>query len=317
MTALLEVNNISKSYQVSSRLFGATTESILSDVSFELESGKILAVVGESGSGKSTLARQVVKLEQPDSGEMFLDGKPYVSIPDLHQRVRMIFQNPAASLNPRKRVYQLLEGPLKNYRNLSRSERDDLIFQSLEKVGLSNEQAQRYPHMLSGGQGQRIAMARAIISGPQVIVADEAVSALDVSVQAQILNLIMDLRDDMGMSWLFITHDISVVNVIADTVLVLYAGRVMEMGPVKQVLESPLHPYTRKLLQSVPGVDSPGNEVVAVDVKSASDDTLPEGPACAYLARCPLADKYCAECVPPMMNLDKHLVACLKAVKSP
>jgi dipeptide transport system ATP-binding protein len=316
MSALLEVNNISKSYQLPSRLLGTTTECILSDISFELEAGKILAVVGESGSGKSTLARQVVKLEQPDSGEMFLDGKAYASVPDLHQRVRMIFQNPAASLNPRKRVYQLLEEPLKNLRNLSSSERGVLIYQCLEHVGLDKDQALRYPHMLSGGQRQRIAIARAIILSPQVIVADEAVSALDVSVQAQILNLIMDLRDDMGMSWLFITHDISVVNVIADTVLVLYAGRVMETGPVKQVLESPLHPYTRKLLQSVPCVDSTGNELVTVDVNPASDDEVPKGPACAYLARCPIADKHCAECIPPMMNLDKHQVACLKAVES-
>ncbi len=316
MSALLEVNNISKSYQLPSRLLGTTTECILSEISFELESGKILAVVGESGSGKSTLARQVVTLEQPDSGEMLLDGKPYISIPDIHQRVRMIFQNPIASLNPRKRVYQLLEQPLKNLRNLSSSERRELIFQCLEHVGLDKDQAQRYPHMLSGGQRQRIAIARAIILSPQVIVADEAVSALDVSVQAQILNLIMDLRDDMGMSWLFITHDISVVKVIADTVMVLYAGRVMEMGPVKQVLESPLHPYTRKLLQSVPCVDCAGNDVVAVDVKSASYDKAPIGPACAYLARCPIADKHCAECLPPMMNFNKHLVSCLKAVES-
>ena len=317
MSALLEVNNISKSYQLPSRLLGTTTECILSEISFELESGKILAVVGESGSGKSTLARQVVNLEQPDSGEIFLDGNPFVSVPDIHQRVRMIFQNPAAALNPRKRVYQLLDEPLKNLRNLSSSERSELIFQSLDHVGLDEDQAQRYPHMLSGGQRQRIAIARAIILNPQVIVADEAVSALDVSVQAQILNLIMDLRDDMGMSWLFITHDISVVKVMADTVLVLYAGRVMEMGSVKQVLESPLHPYTRKLLQSVPGVDSTGNEVVAIDIKSVSSLKSPDGPACAYLARCPIADEACAESIPPMMNVEKHWVACLKARQSP
>ena len=317
MSALLEVNNISKSYQLPSRLLGTTTECILSEISFELESGKILAVVGESGSGKSTLARQVVNLEQPDSGEIFLDGNPFVSVPDIHQRGCRDRPGRRRYQHPRKRVYQLLDEPLKNLRNLSSSERSELIFQSLDHVGLDEDQAQRYPHMLSGGQRQRIAIARAIILNPQVIVADEAVSALDVSVQAQILNLIMDLRDDMGMSWLFITHDISVVKVMADTVLVLYAGRVMEMGSVKQVLETPLHPYTRKLLQSVPGVDCTANDVVAVDVKSISGLKSADGPACAYLARCPIAEKRCAESIPPMMNVEKHWVACLKARQSP
>ena len=229
MPALLEARNISKSYQLKSGMFSSTAANILSDVSFELQAGQILAVVGESGSGKSTLARQVVMLEQPDSGEMLLDGNPFISLPDIHQRVRMIFQNPAASLNPRKRVYQLLEEPLKNYKKLTTIGREDLIYKTLEHVGLNRDQSSLYPHMFSGGQRQRVAIARSLILNPEVIVADEAVSALDVSVQAQILNLIMDLRDELGMSWLFITHDISVVNAIADRVMVLYAGRVMEI----------------------------------------------------------------------------------------
>jgi len=316
--ALLEVKMISKSYPQKTGILGSSSAQILRDVSFELESGQILAVVGESGSGKSTLARQLVKLEQPEQGEIFLEGKSYTAISDLQKRTRMIFQNPAASLNPRKRVFQQLQEPLRNLTDLSVSEQSDLIYECLQRVGLSKSQAQFYPHMLSGGQRQRIAIARAIIVNPQVIVADEAVSALDVSVQGQILNLILDLRNDMGMSWVFISHDISVVKLIADAVLVLFAGRVMEYGPAKLVLESPLHPYTQKLLQSVPGQElsklAPGkSDTEAANSRLIDQDELVTGSACVYLARCSIADKRCSNMVPPMITLGQHSVACLKA----
>ncbi len=311
MTELLEARNISKSYRIKSGLFGTGVSSVLHDISFKLGTGQILAIVGESGSGKSTLARQVVMLERPDSGEMYLEGIPFASCSDLHQRVRMIFQNPIASLNPHKRVYQLLEEPLKNYKNLSRSERDDLIYRTLEQVGLSRDQAQLYPHMFSGGQRQRVAISRALVLQPQVIVADEAVSALDVSVQAQILNLMMDLRDQLGTSWFFITHDISVVNVIADRVMVLYAGRVMETGSVKQVLEAPAHPYTQKLLQSVPAAGNT-KTVINEDI-SYVGDAIKSASACVYWNKCPLADSRCAESVPPMTSSGNRSVACFKA----
>lgn len=313
MTALLEAKNISKSYQVKSGLLGVRVASVLHDVSFQLQAGQILAVVGESGSGKSTLARQVVMLEQPDAGEMLLDGTSFLTAVDIHQRVRMIFQNPAASLDPRKRIYQLLEEPLMNYKELTGSQCEQLIYQTLQRVGLHRDQAGRYPHMLSGGQRQRVAIARALILSPQVIVADEAVSALDVSVQAQILNLIMDLRSELGMSWLFITHDISVVNVIADRVMVLYAGRVMESGPVKEVLGRPAHPYTKKLLQSVPGA----GDIDGIQVTEAMESPVKvsEGgkSGCVFRCRCPIADQFCAESVPPMISLDHRSVACFKA----
>ncbi|MDX2477065.1 MAG: ATP-binding cassette domain-containing protein [Gammaproteobacteria bacterium] len=313
MTVLLEVKNISKSYQVKSGMLGASVASVLHDVSFQLQAGQILAVVGESGSGKSTLARQVVMLEQPDAGEMLLDGTPFLSVVDIYQRVRMIFQNPAASLDPRKRIYQLLEEPLKNYTELPGSQCEQLIYQSLERVGLHRDQAGRYPHMLSGGQRQRVAIARALILSPEVIVADEAVSALDVSVQAQILNLIMDLRSELGMSWLFITHDISVVNVIADRVMVLYAGRVMESGPVREVLGRPAHPYTKKLLQSVPGAGDVDGMPFTEEIESPVKVSEEGKSGCVFRYRCPIADHFCAESVPPMISLDKRSVACFKA----
>jgi dipeptide transport system ATP-binding protein len=311
MKELLEARNISKSYRTKSGLFGTAVSSVLYDISFKLGTGQILAIVGESGSGKSTLARQVVMLERPDSGEMYLEGIPFASCSDLHQRVRMIFQNPIASLNPYKRVYQLLEEPLINYKNLSRSERDDLIYRTLERVGLNRDQAQLYPHMFSGGQRQRVAISRALVLQPQVIVADEAVSALDVSVQAQILNLMMDLRDEFGMSWFFITHDISVVNIIADRVMVIYAGRVMETGSVKQVLEAPAHPYTQQLLQSVPAAGDT-KTVINEDI-SFTDYAITSVSACVYWNKCPLADSRCAESVPPMISSGNRSVACFKS----
>jgi len=313
MSLLLEAKNISKSYRVKSGLFSSSENRVLDDVCFELEAGEILAVVGESGCGKSTLARQVVMLEKPDAGEILLDGKPLASIRDVHKRVRMIFQNPAASLDPRKRVYQLLDEPLLNYTNLPVVEREILINEALQHVGLNPDQSMRHPHMFSGGQRQRVAIARAIILSPQVIVADEAVSALDVSVQAQILNLVLGLRDELGMSWLFITHDIGVVNAIADRVMVLYAGRVMESGPVTEVLASPLHPYTSMLMKSVPGtgdfdtVDSTA-EAGSLDEVFGSQKT-----GCVFRHRCLRADKSCAESVPPLISTASHSVACFKA----
>ncbi len=312
MPALLSVNCISKSYKENTGLFTGSEKKVLDDVSFELESSEILAVVGESGSGKSTLARQIVMLEQPDTGEVLFNGSSLQSVSSVHRHIRMIFQNPAASLNPHKRIFQQLEEPLFNYTDLSRSERVKRIGQSLEYVGLRMAQVSSFPHMFSGGQRQRIAIARALILKPEIIVADEAVSALDVSVQAQIINLILDLKDELGISWIFITHDISVVNIIADKIVVLYSGKIMETGDAKDVLANPLHPYTKKLLHSVlemgAALKSDRNEA-----QSCADITfsLPN-PGCVYHNRCPLADKVCEESVPPMIEVNNQSVACFK-----
>lgn len=312
MPTLLSVKKISKSYKESAGLFTGSEKKILDDLSFELESSQILAVVGESGAGKSTLARQIVMLEQPDTGELCLNGVPLQSVASVHKHIRMIFQNPAASLNPHKRIFQQLEESLINYTDLSRSERVKRIGQSLEHVGLRMAQSSSYPHMFSGGQRQRIAIARALILKPEIIVADEAVSSLDVSVQAQIINLILDLKDELGISWIFITHDISVVNIIADKIVVLYSGKIMETGGAKDVLTNPLHPYTKKLLHSV-------LEMGAV-LKSVRNESEPcaditfssSSPGCVYRNKCPLADKICEESVPPTIEVKNQSVACFK-----
>ena len=310
MSVLLEVKNISKSYRQQHGIIGSRKFRVLHDISFELARAEILAVVGESGSGKSTLARQVVGLEKPDCGDIFFNGRPVADVSDIHQSIRMIFQNPLASLNPRMRVFQLLEEPLLNYTDNSVSERKVKIEQVLQRVGLASEQASRYPHMFSGGQRQRLAIARALILQPEVIVADEAVSALDVSVQAQILNLVHKLKAEHGMAWLFIAHDINVVRAIADRVIVLYAGRVMETGSVSDVLQKPLHPYTRELLDCAPGkVELAGNTDVRSSESDVDSDALQQG--CVYRMRCPLADEQCAAAVPAMKTSADRSVACL------
>ena len=309
MSALLAVKNISKSYRQQHGIIGSRKFRVLHEISFELARAEILAVVGESGSGKSTLARQVVGLEKPDCGDILFNGRAVADVLGIHQSIRMIFQNPIASLNPRMRVFQLLEEPLLNYTDNSVSERKEKIEQVLQRVGLASEQATRYPHMFSGGQRQRLAIARALILQPEIIVADEAVSALDVSVQAQILNLVHKLKAEHGMAWLFIAHDINVVRAIADRVIVLYAGRVMETGSVSDVLQKPLHPYTRELLDSAPGtVELAGNTDVRLSETDVDSDVLQQG--CVYRKRCPLADEQCVAAAPAMKTSADRSVAC-------
>ena len=261
MAKVLEARNISRDYHVSGTLFGGgRTVHAVKNVSFSLEKGKTLAIVGESGSGKSTLARILTLIDRQTSGELLLDGEA-IDIARggvskaLRRKVQMVFQNPYGSLNPRQKIGDVLMEPLLLNTDLPAAERRDRALDMLVKVGLEPAHFNRYPHMFSGGQRQRIAIARAIIIRPSLLVLDEPVSALDLSVQAQILNLLADLQDEFGLTYVFISHDLSVVRYIADDIMVMYLGEAVEQGSRDKVFGNPEHPYTQALFAATPRAD--------------------------------------------------------------
>jgi dipeptide transport system ATP-binding protein len=286
----------------------------LDGVSFSLREGRTLAIVGESGCGKSTLARQVTMIERPTSGALLLDGNDVAHADasarrKLRPRVQMVFQNPYASLNPRKTVGTLLEEPLAINGVSSRGVRREAGLAMLGKVGLRPEHYRRYPHMFSGGQRQRIAVARALMLHPRLVVADEPVSALDVSIQAQVLNLLMDLQQELGIAYLFISHNLQVVRHIADDVLVMYFGRTVEHASKDDVFERPTHPYTKALLASTPSLAAGrarGKATVSGELPSPLDP--PSG--CAFHTRCPHAVARCSSEVPALATFRGIRVAC-------
>ncbi len=261
MAPVLEARNIVRDYHVGGSLFGAArTVHAVRGISFSLERGKTLAIVGESGSGKSTLARILTLIDRQTDGELKIDGET-IDIgktgvtKDMRRKVQMVFQNPYGSLNPRQKIGDVLMEPLLLNTTMSPAERRAKAMDMLQKVGLQPEHFNRYPHMFSGGQRQRIAIARAIILQPSLLVLDEPVSALDLSVQAQILNLLADLQDEFGLTYVFISHDLSVVKYIADEVMVMYLGEAVEQGSREQVFSNPEHPYTRTLFAATPRAD--------------------------------------------------------------
>lgn len=286
----------------------------LDGVSFALARGRTLAVVGESGCGKSTLARQLTLIESPTSGKLRIDGEDVAHADSaarkqLRAQVQMVFQNPYASLNPRKTVGQMLDVPLAIHTGLGRAERLECIAEMLGTVGLRPEHAARYPHMFSGGQRQRIAIARAMILSPPIVVADEPVSALDVSIQAQILNLFMDLQARFSTSYVFISHNLSVVEHMADDVMVMYLGKAVEHGAARAVFGRPLHPYTQALMSATPSLRAAGRrERIQLRGELPSPIAPPGG--CAFHARCPHAVARCRIEVPSLRTLDGRQVAC-------
>ena len=321
---VLEAEALSKHYPVSAGfLKPLATVQALEAVSFSLAAGRTLAVVGESGCGKSTLARQVTMLETPTSGRLRLAGDDIADADAakrkaLRRTVQMVFQNPFASLNPRKKIGQALEEPLAINTTLAAADRADRARAMLARVGLRPEHYARYPHMFSGGQRQRVAIARALMLEPKVVVADEPVSALDVSIQAQVLNLLMALQQETGVAYVFISHNLAVVELIADEVLVMYLGRVMERAPKTALFAAPRHPYTRALLASTPKVGAiRGEAALGRAARTALSGELPSPLAppsgCVFRTRCPHAIPACAEAVPPLVPVGTgHEAACIR-----
>jgi dipeptide transport system ATP-binding protein len=318
---VVEAHGLGRVYRARRNWLATRPLVALDAVSCTIEPGRTLAVVGESGCGKSTLGRLVAMIEPPTSGRLVVCGRDVWALRRIERRrlrrhVQMVFQDPFASLDPRRRVAATLDEPLRLNTALTRPERRDRVAQMLVQVGLRPEDGRRHPHAFSGGQRQRIAIARALMLAPAVVVADEPSSALDVSVQAQILNLMRDLQDDFGTAYLFITHDLALVRHLADRVLVLYCGRTAETGDATAVLERPRHPYTRALMaataRAVPTERWNGHTRTHA---SADEPPSPLRPieGCAFRDRCPIATARCGEAKPELRMLDGRLVACHNA----
>ena len=311
MSPLVQARNLTRHYPVTTGLFTKGLVKAVDGVSFDLHPGKTLAVVGESGCGKSTLARLASLMEPPTAGALLIDNAETTTpaARRSHQlSVQMVFQNPYGSLNPRKTVGQILQEPLAINRRGNAVAREAAARAMMEKVGLRQDQYTRYPHMFSGGQRQRIAIARALMLNPRIVVADEPVSALDISIQAQVLNLMMDLQDNLSLAYLFISHDLSVVRLIAHEVMVMYCGRPVEHGPKNEIFANPRHPYTRALLAATPSVD-PNHRQTSIAVKGELPSPLNPPPGCAFASRCSYATDICISTRPDMRTVG-HLVAC-------
>jgi dipeptide transport system ATP-binding protein len=298
---LLEARNLKRHYQVGGGLFAKSqVVRALDGASFSLEAGKTLAVVGESGCGKSTLARLVTMIEPSSDGELLIDGqRAYPGNSALRKSVQIVFQNPYGSLNPRHRIGHIIEEPLLLNTNDSAEERRQKAEAMMVRVGLRPEHYDRYPHMFSGGQRQRIAIARAIILRPKILVLDEPVSALDLSIQAQVLNLLTELQQEFGLAYLFISHDLSVVRHIADDVMVMYLGKVVESGKCDTVFDSPQHPYTAALISATPSAD-PGARKQRIPLTGEIPSPLNPPSGCAFHPRCWKQQSICRETAPAL-----------------
>ena len=312
---VVEAKDLTRIYEIRHGPFrDAARLHAVAGVSFTIEAGRTLAVVGESGCGKSTLARVVSLIEKPSGGNLRLGGIDAVNTTSSQQRalrktVQMVFQNPYGSLNPRKKIGAILEAPLAINTDLEPAERARRALAMLAKVGLRPEHYVRYPHMFSGGQRQRIAIARALMLNPALVVADEPVSALDVSVQAQVLNLLAELQGDLGLAYLFISHDLGVVRHIAHEVLVMYLGLAMEQGSKERIFARPLHPYTQALLASTPGLAAAGRpERIVLKGELPSPLNPPAG--CVFSTRCPHAIERCRIERPVLRPLGGRQVSC-------
>ncbi|HEU4389706.1 MAG TPA: dipeptide ABC transporter ATP-binding protein [Blastocatellia bacterium] len=314
---LIEVRNLTKHFPAGAGLFGAgqSTVKAVDDVSFSIMPGETFGLVGESGCGKSTTGRCILRLIEPTSGEVRFEGRDLLGLrPDELRRDRremqIIFQDPYASLNPRMRVGEIIEEPLVIHHIGDRRTRRERVSELLNVVGLAPDHATRYPHEFSGGQRQRVGIARALALNPKFIVCDEPVSALDVSVQAQVVNLLADLQEKLGLTYLFISHGLAVVEHISTTVGIMYLGKLVELAGSEELFRNPIHPYTRALLSSIPTAD-PDARLERIQLKGEIPTALNPPSGCRFRTRCPLAEPRCAESEPPLIETKPgHFVAC-------
>ncbi len=303
---LLEVRDLSKTFEVHPRSGrAAKTLRAVDGVSFDIAPGETLGLVGDSGCGKSTLGRTVVRLLEPTGGEVRIGGETHsADDPALRRSVQIVFQDPYTSLPPKMRVRRILAEPLRIHKILPDDHVEDRVAELLSDVGLKPEHANAYPHELSGGQRQRVSIARALAVEPDLIVADEAVSALDVSVQAQILNLLRDLQAEHGIAYLFISHDLGVVRYMSHRIAVMYLGRIVELGSADDVTNEPLHPYTRGLLSAVPRL-RPSRPIIRIEsirIESEPPNPVDPPPGCSFHPRCPMAESICSHEEPRLLE---------------
>ncbi len=313
--ALLEVKNLKKYYNTPGGILHA-----VDDVTISVGQGKTLGVVGESGCGKSTLGKTLIRMEEATSGEVYFDGQEITktslkSFKPMRMRMQMIFQDPYSSLDPRMSVSALIAEPIKTYRlTKSKKELDEMVLQLMDTVGLAKRLANVYPHELDGGRRQRIGIARALSLNPDFIVCDEPVSALDVSIQAQVLNLLMDLQRDKGLTYIFITHDMSVVKHISDEICVMYLGQVVEFCETGELFKNTLHPYSKALLSAIP-VPSLRDRKERILLKGEITSPVNPEKCCRFAKRCPHATQLCRESEPPLAesSIKGHFVKCFRA----
>ena len=288
----------------------------IDDVTMDIEKGKTIGIVGESGCGKSTLGKTLIRMEDATDGEVYFDGKEVTHMSqhefkNMRMRMQMIFQDPYASLDPRMSVSQLIAEPIQTYHLAkNKKELDEMVFQLMEEVGLAKRLANSYPHELDGGRRQRIGIARALSLNPEFIVCDEPVSALDVSIQAQILNLLMDLQEEKNLTYMFITHDMSVVKHISDDIAVMYLGQVVEKAEYQELFARPLHPYSQALFSAIP-VPSIHDRQKRIVLKGEITSPVNPKPCCRFAARCPYATDLCREQEPELRDMgNNHFVKC-------
>ena len=313
---LVEVKHLKEYFNITTGLFASKPLKAVDDVSFSIRRGETLGLVGESGCGKTTVGRTILHLYKPTSGEIWFEGKKIETKKDIleyRRKSAMVFQDPYSSLNPRMTVADIIGEPLdvhKMYAN--QAERQERILDLMAKVGLNSEHANRYAHEFSGGQRQRIGIARALSVNPQFVVCDEPVSALDVSIQAQVINMFDELQDQMGLTYLFIAHDLLVVRHISDRIAVMYLGKMVELADAAEIYDHPLHPYTRSLMSAVPLPDpkkARENKRIVLSGDIPSPLNAPSG--CPFRTRCPYATEACAESMPEFKEASSgHFVAC-------